>query len=111
MFNFSRRPTMMKLLLQVLLFGAALSQHRFGKEKPTGFTKIMENIASQRLTCLPLCGMSATYKNIFTTKYNENTFAYELNKAFKNMSKFIQREKTKKKQKNIRIRTLFQMAI
>ena len=67
------------------------------KENKNSFTK-----DSVGFTCLPLCDMSATFHKVFTQKYIEQAFAYELNKATKNMIKFMEREKEKKKQKNIR---------
>jgi hypothetical protein len=115
MFNFSRRPTMVKFILLVLFVGSVLSQHRIRKQ--TGFLQMVENLEQKKhmkenkniftndsvgLTCLPLCGMSATFHNIFTQKYIEQAFSYELNKATENMTKFMEREKEKKKQKNIR---------
>ena len=115
MFNLSRRPTMVKLILLVLFVDSVLSQHRIRKQ--TGFLQIVENLEYKKnmkenknsftkdsvgFTCLPLCGMSATFHNLFPQKYIEQAFAYELNKATKNMIKFMEREKEKKKQKNIR---------
>ena len=115
MFNFSRRPTMIKLILIVLIVDSVLSQHRIRKQ--TGFLQIVENLEYKKnmkenkdiftkdsvgFTCLPLCGMSAKLNNLFTQKYIEKAFAYELKKAAQNMNKFMEREKEKKKQKNIR---------
>ena len=102
---------MVKLLLLVMFVYSLLGQKRIGIQKQTGFLQLMENLENKKkmnenqkiitkesveFTCLPQCGMSAKFHNLFTKKYIEQSFAYELNKASNNMIKFIQREKEKK---------------
>ena len=108
---------MVKLLLLATFVNILFSQHRFENQKQTGFPQMLENLGNMenmnkyknvlvkekvKLACFPLCGMSATFHNLFTKKYLEQAFAYDSNKARQNMTKIIQTETKKPKQKHIK---------
>ena len=105
---------MLALIHLVVFINLAVSHHRMGRRKQTekivkprttGFVKLLYNLEKTKKinenvsNCMSSCVTLKAFHSLFMKNYNDQLFAYELEKAAKDLLNIVQRKKAEKRQK------------